>query len=196
VEAVGVTLAPSGKIIAGDNDQTSVPNIYALGDCVNGRLELTPTAILAGKLLGKRLFGGGTRLMSYKYVPTTVFTPIEYGCCGYSQEDAIAKFGADNIVAYGSVYKPVEWGLSSHRTQNGYAKLVVNKAEDGKIVGFHFLGPNAGEVTQGFSVAILKGITKDELDHSVAIHPTMAEEFLLLKAIAGSPDEQKMSCCS
>ena len=75
--------------MAGDNDQTSVPNIYAIGDCCEGRLELTPTAIMAGRLLSARLFGKGTREMSYKYVPTTVFTPIEYGCCGYSHEDAM-----------------------------------------------------------------------------------------------------------
>ena len=85
MEAVGVKTAKNGKVIAGDDDVTSVPNIYAIGDVCEGRLELTPTAIMAGKLLAKRLFAKGTRFMSYKYVPTTVFTPIEYGCCGYSQ---------------------------------------------------------------------------------------------------------------
>ena len=88
LEQVGVKTAPNGKIIAGEDDKTSVPNIYAIGDCCHGRLELTPTAIMAGKLLAKRLFASKTRMMSYKFVPTTVFTPIEYGCCGYSQEDA------------------------------------------------------------------------------------------------------------
>jgi thioredoxin reductase (NADPH) len=88
LEAVGVKTASNGKIIAGDDDKTSVPNIYAIGDVCQGRLELTPTAIMAGKLLANRLFGGGTRIMNYKYVPTTVFTPIEYGCCGYSEEEA------------------------------------------------------------------------------------------------------------
>ena len=132
---------------------------------------------MAGRLLAARLFNNGKRTMSYKYVPTTVFTPIEYGCCGYSQEDAKAKFGPNNIVAYGSVYKPLEWNLNYNRFQNGYAKVVVNKAEEGKIVGFHFLGPNAGEVTQGFAVAILKGLTKEDLDYTVGIHPTMAQVF-------------------
>lgn len=76
LETVGVKTAKNGKIIAQDNDQTSVPNIYAIGDCCEGRLELTPTAIMAGKMLASRLFGTGKRFMSYKYVPTTVFTPI------------------------------------------------------------------------------------------------------------------------
>ena len=84
-------------------------------------------------------------------------------------------FGKDNVVAYGSVYKPLEWNLNYNRVQNCYAKVVLNTKEDNKVVGFHFLGPNAGEVTQGFAVAILKGITKDDLDHTVGIHPTMAE---------------------
>lgn len=88
LQEVGVKTAPNGKIIAGDDDTTSVPNIFSIGDCCAGRLELTPTAIMAGKLLARRLFAGETRQMSYKYVPTTVFTPIEYGCCGYSEEDA------------------------------------------------------------------------------------------------------------
>ena len=88
LESVGVKTAKNGKIIAGDDDLTAVPNIFAIGDCVNGRLELTPTAIMAGKLLAKRLFAGEKRLMSYKYVSTTVFTPIEYGCCGYSEQEA------------------------------------------------------------------------------------------------------------
>ncbi len=118
--------------------------------------------------------------MSYKYVPTTVFTPIEYGACGYSEEDARAKFGDENIVAYGSVYKPLEWNLNFNRVQNCYAKVVVNKSDNNKIVGLHFLGPHAGEVTQGFAVAILKGITKEDLDYTVGIHPTMAEVIYCL----------------
>lgn len=76
LKSVGIKTASNGKIIASDEDVTSVSNIYAIGDCVSGRLELTPTAIMAGKLLAQRLFGKVTRLMSYKYVPTTVFTPI------------------------------------------------------------------------------------------------------------------------
>jgi thioredoxin reductase (NADPH) len=176
--AVGVNVAPNGKIIAGEDDKTSVENIFAIGDVVQGRLELTPTAIMAGKLLASRLFNKGSRLMSYRYVATTVFTPIEYGCVGYSEEDARKQFGAGNVVAYGSVYKPLEWNLNYNRTHNCYAKVVVNKADQNRVVGVHFLGPHAGEVIQGFAVAVLKGITKEDLDYTVGIHPTMAEVTL------------------
>jgi pyruvate/2-oxoglutarate dehydrogenase complex dihydrolipoamide dehydrogenase (E3) component len=180
LDAVGVQRAPNGKIIAGDDDKTAADNIYAIGDVVQGRLELTPTAIMAGRLLAARLFNNGSRLMSYRYVPTTVFTPIEYGCVGYSEEDARKQFGNANIVAYGSVYKPLEWNLNYNRTFNCYAKVVVNKADNSRVVGIHFLGPHAGEVTQGFAVAILKGITKEDLDYTVGIHPTMAEVYHFL----------------
>eukprot|EP00178_Gracilaria_changii_P007062 TRINITY_DN22669_c0_g1_i1.p1 TRINITY_DN22669_c0_g1~~TRINITY_DN22669_c0_g1_i1.p1 ORF type:complete len:148 (-),score=19.58 TRINITY_DN22669_c0_g1_i1:304-747(-) len=88
LKQVGVEMADNGRIKAGDDDKTSVDNIYAIGDVVKGRIELTPTAIRAGRFLAGRLFGQETRLMNYKYVATTVFTPIEYGNCGYSQEDA------------------------------------------------------------------------------------------------------------
>lgn len=73
------------------------------------------------------------------------------------------------------MYKPLEWNVNYERTQYAYAKVVVNKAENDKIIGFHYLGPHAGEVTQGFAVALLKGITKEDLDYTVGIHPTMAE---------------------
>jgi len=83
--------------------------------------------------------------------------------------------------------------LNYEKEDSCYAKLVVDKKTD-RILGFHVLGPNAGEITQGFAAAILKGVTKDDLDHTVGIHPTMAEEFTLLKAIAGSDEEQKTGC--
>lgn len=85
LEKVGVKTAKNGKILCKDDDTTDAKDIYAIGDVVEGRLELTPTAIMAGRLLAARLFGNGNNLMSYKFVPTTVFTPLEYGCCGYSQ---------------------------------------------------------------------------------------------------------------
>ena len=100
---------------------------------------------MAGRLLARRLFNNGKRTMSYKYVPTTVFTPLEYGCVGYSQEEAEEKFGKDNIVAYGSVFKPLEWNVNwSSRNGKCYTKLVCKKDEDEKVIGMHFLGPNAG----------------------------------------------------
>lgn len=84
--------------------------------------------------------------------------------------------------------------MNYNKSADCYAKLVCNKAEDERVVGIHFLGPNAGEVIQGFAVAIRKGATKSDFDHTVGIHPTMAEEFTTMKAIAGSADEEKTGC--
>ena len=141
LDKVGVNTERNGKIIANDDDTTTAENVYAIGDVVSGRLELTPTAIMAGRLLAARLFGKATKLMHYKFVPTTVFTPLEYGCIGYSTEDAIAKFGEENILSYGSRYKPLEWNFDYNRGADVYAKLVVNKADNNRVVGLHYLGP-------------------------------------------------------
>lgn len=89
LEKVGIQTKPNGKIICQDNDLTGCPSIFAIGDVVYGRLELTPAAIKAGRNLAARLFNKSNEITNYKFCPTTVFTPLEYGACGYSEEDAI-----------------------------------------------------------------------------------------------------------
>jgi pyruvate/2-oxoglutarate dehydrogenase complex dihydrolipoamide dehydrogenase (E3) component len=88
-DKVGIELKPNGKIVCKDDDTTNVPSIFAIGDVVHSRLELTPTAIMAGRLLARRLFNKETEIMDYRNIATTVFTPLEYGACGYSEEDAV-----------------------------------------------------------------------------------------------------------
>ena len=98
LEAAGVTTERNGKINAVNGDErTNVEHIYAIGDILDGMPELTPVAIQAGKLLARRLFGGSSALMDYNGIPTTVFTPLEYGNCGFSEEDAKEKLGEENI---------------------------------------------------------------------------------------------------
>lgn len=87
-------------------------------------------------------------------------------------------FGNENIVAYGSAFKPLEWNLNYERQDDCYAKLVTHKEEGGRVVGFHYVGPHAGEVTQGFAALMLKGATKEDFDRTVGIHPTAAEVIL------------------
>lgn len=85
--------------------------------------------------------------MDYKYTPTTVFTPLEYSTCGYNEEDAIAKFGEENVKIYLSMFKPLDWSFSESKySDRGFTKLIVNKADSERVIGIHFLGPNAGEV--------------------------------------------------
>jgi len=133
--------------------------------------------------------------MDYVNVPTTIFTPLEYGCVGFAEEDAIARFGADNIEVFHSYFMPLEWTLAHRENNSCYAKVVVNKSENNRVIGFHVLGPNAGEITQGFGVAIKCGITKEQLDFSVGIHPTCAEEFTILSITkSGGEDAMKKGC--
>nr|KAG5708453.1 hypothetical protein BaRGS_026180 [Batillaria attramentaria] len=131
LETVGVQLNPkTGRVVCNDQDQTSTAHIYAIGDIVEGRPQLTPVAIQAGRLLARRLYTSSTILCDYQNVATTVFTPIEYGAIGYSEEDAVKAFGENNIEVFHSFYKPLEWTVP-HREENAcYAKLICNKADN------------------------------------------------------------------
>lgn len=148
LESCGVKAESNGKFLVNDVEQTNVPNIYAIGDVIYGKLELTPVAIKAGMLLSRRLFSNSTEKMDYINVPTTVFTPIEYGCCGLTEDEAKEKYGADNIATYHTEFKPLEWAYNKGRPDGDcYVKVLVNKADNNRVVGFHMISPNAGEVT-------------------------------------------------
>jgi thioredoxin/glutathione reductase (selenoprotein) len=190
LEQAGLKVLSNGKFKALD-EVTNVPHIYAVGDILQGKPELTPVAIRAGELLARRIFAGHTKKMNYDLIPTTVFTPIEYGVCGFSEEEAIEKYGKDDIVVYVWEFQTLEFG-AVHREKaesarenevdvefpaNCLSKLVCRKSENEKVLGFHFVGPNAGEITQGFAVAINMGATKADFDNVVGIHPTDAESF-------------------
>jgi thioredoxin reductase (NADPH) len=174
--------------------------IYAVGDCLSGSPELTPVAIRDGELLAKRLFGNSqsSAYFDKSFIPTTVFTPIEYGTVGLSEEAAIAKYGPENVEVYlyewpslerAAVHreKPVHRRIDEGDVEMGnncFTKLVCINGE--RVVGFHFVGPNAGEVTQGFALAVKLGATKADFDSLVGIHPTDAEALCGLSVTKGS----------
>jgi thioredoxin reductase (NADPH) len=180
LESTGVQINTNNlKVLANEADQTNVPHIYALGDCTDTRPELTPPAVMAGKLLSERLFTNSKKLMNYKMIATTVFTPLEYGIIGYGEDEAKQVYGAENIVAYHSVFKPLEWVyLEEHPSDACYVKMVCKKDENERIIGLHYVGPQAGEIIQGFSVAVNLGATREDFANTVGIHPTCAEEVL------------------
>jgi len=130
-------------------------------------------------------------------VPTTVFTPLEYGCVGYSEEDAIARFGADNVEVFHQYFKPLEWRIVGSRSKVPacYVKLIVNRADDERVVGFHFCGPNAGETTQGVATAMRCSATKCDFDNTVGIHPTSAEVFTTLTVTKRSGESAETKGC-
>lgn len=130
-------------------------------------------AIQAGILLARRLFGGSREPMDYRNVCTTVFTPIEYACVGYSEDEAIQTLGADNVEVYHREFQPLEWTLSHERGDSkAFTKAIVDKTQNDKVIGIHYVGPNAGEVMQGYGVAIRRGLTFKDLTDTVGIHPT------------------------
>merc|ERR1712117_335931 len=196
LDKVGVSLNPkNGKVIHDEAERTNVGNIFAIGDVLDNKPELTPVAIQAGKLLARRLCGVSTMLTDYVNVCTTVFTPLEYGCCGLSEEDAIAQFGEDNIEVYHQNFQPLEWTVA-HRPENAcYLKLICLKSQNEKVVGFHYLGPNAGEVTQGFGIAIKMNATKADFDNLIGIHPTTAEVFTTMEITKSSGVDASASGC-
>ena len=196
--AAGVNVdADTGKIPVNQKEETNVPHIYAVGDILQNRLELTPIAIEAGRLLMGRIFGNETRLCDYAYAATTVFTPIEYGCVGYSEEKAVAVFGKENVDVYHQGFRPYEWAMTPRSVNACWAKLVVLVNENERVVGFHYLGPNAGEVTQFAALSVKLGCKKDDLDHLIGIHPTSAETFnsLNISKSSGQDPNQLKSCC-
>lgn len=195
LENVNVEPSPKNGKISTKFEQTSCPNIYAIGDVMVGCPELTPVAINAGIALSRRLFGESTEPMDYKSICTTVFTPIEYGTVGYSEEDAMETFGKDNVEVYHKSFIPLEWSLSGTRSKNeGFAKVLVDKTTD-KVLGMHFLGPNAGEVMQGFGSAMKKQLTFKELSETVGIHPTSAEELVTLTVTKSSGEDAAAGGC-
>ena len=196
LENVGIVTNQSNGKIPTTFEQTASPNIYAIGDVMENCPELTPVAIQAGIALSRRLFGGSKEPMDYKNVCTTVFTPIEYGTVGYSEDEALQKFGAENIDVYHKSFIPLEWSISESRSHHqGFTKVIVDKSNNGKVLGIHFLGPSAGEVMQGYGAAIKKGLTFADLEDTVGIHPTSAEEIVTLSVTKRSGKDAAAGGC-
>jgi thioredoxin reductase (NADPH) len=184
LKEIGVNILENGKINC-NKEQTNIDNIYAIGDILNGSLELTPVAIKAGELLADRLYNNSTEYMNYYTIPTTIFTPFEYGCVGLSEENAIKLYGEDNIEVYLQEFTSLEKSLSNmfnikkeNVSCSNLSKIICLKTENDKVIGFHYIGDNAGEITQGFALSLKLGATKKDFDNTIGIHPTNAESFM------------------
>lgn len=196
LEKVGVAVNQKTGKIPTKNEQTNVDNIYAIGDILEFRAELTPVAIDSGIMLARRLYANSKETFDYVNIPTTVFTPNEYGCVGLSEEDAISKYGEQNIEVFHTHFKPFEKGITERDVEDCYAKLICVINENLRVVGFHYLGPNAGEITQFAAMALRFKATKEDFNKLVGIHPTSAELFTnmtITKRSGLSPIPQ--GCC-
>ena len=179
LEAAGVKLTERGFIQVDEYQNTTTPGIYALGD-VSGEKELTPVAIKAGRTLAERLFNGKTDAkMDYELIPTVVFSHPAIGSIGLTQEQAEAKYGAENIKVYQSTFAGMYSAITVHRQMTKLKLITLGEEE--KVIGLHGIGEGIDEMIQGFAVAVKMGATKADFDATVAIHPTASEEFVTMR---------------
>jgi glutathione reductase (NADPH) len=180
LEALGVAQKPDGAIQVNDHYQTSVPHIYAVGD-VTARIQLTPVALGEAMVVVDHLLGAAPgkapRSMSYDFIPTAVFTHPNIGTVGFTEAEARERFGAVRV--YKSEFKALKHTLSGS-SERTFMKLLVDDASD-RVVGLHMVGAEAGEIVQGFAVAMKAGATKAVFDSTIGIHPTAAEEFVTMR---------------
>ncbi len=177
LEAAGVALDDQGRIVVDAANATNIDNVYAVGD-VTTDLALTPVAIAAARRLMDRLYAGATALLDRKDIPTVVFSHPPLASVGLTEEDARAEHG-DAVRAYRAGFRPMLHALADS-PQRSLFKLVC-VGEERRVVGIHLLGEGADEILQGFAVALKRGITLDDLRDTVAIHPTSAEEVVLMR---------------
>lgn len=178
LENAGVKTDPDGFIQVDDFQNTSVENIFALGD-ICGRAPLTPVAIAAGRRLADRLYNNQPdRHLDYKNIPTVVFSHPPIGTVGLTEGQARDTHG-EAVKVYQTRFTAMYNALTRGEIKTSM-KLVVTGAQE-TVVGCHIIGPGADEMLQGFAVAIRMGATKKDLDDTVAIHPTSAEELVTMR---------------
>lgn len=176
--AAGVAVQANGIIRVDEYENTNVPGVYAIGD-ITGKAALTPVAIAAGRRLAARLFGNQpNRKMDYHNIPSVVFSHPPIGTVGMTEAEARQRYGSD-VTIYKSNFTPMRYALASHGSTT--AMKLVCAGDDEKVLGIHIIGDNADEMLQGFAVAVKMGATKADLDNTIAIHPSSAEELVTMK---------------
>ncbi|MGN6690996.1 MAG: glutathione-disulfide reductase, partial [Sphingopyxis sp.] len=176
IEEIGVELDAQGAVKVDETNQSSVPSIYAVGDVTN-RIQLTPVAIREGQAFADSVFGGKPTVVDYANVPSAVFSHPPIGAVGMTEAEARNKLGS--IRVYTSDFRAMKNVLAG-RNERALYKMVVNAATD-QVVGLHMIGPDAPEILQAAAIAVKAGLTKADFDATVALHPSMAEELVLLK---------------
>lgn len=176
LETAGVELDEKGAIKVDDYSKTSCESIYAVGD-VTDRLQLTPVAIREGHAFADTVFGDNPRTVDYGCVPSAVFSHPPIAAVGLTEMQAKEKYGT--VKVYTSDFRPMKNVLAG-RDERSLYKMVVDATTD-RVIGLHMIGPDAPEILQAAAIAVKAGLTKADFDDVVALHPTMAEELVLLK---------------
>jgi len=176
LEQIGVELDERGAVLVGEYLQSTVPNIFAVGDCVD-RFALTPVAITEGMAIAETLFNNNPTRVDYENVPTAVFSLPSVGAVGLTEAEARAQ--GREVAIYRSTFRPISNALAG-RDERTMVKLVVDR-DSNLVLGAHMVGADAGEIVQGLAVALKAGATKATFDATIAIHPTVAEEFVTMR---------------
>ncbi len=176
LQSAGVEIDEQGAVRVDDENRSTCPSIFAVGDVTN-RVQLTPVAIREGQAFADSFFGNKPTKVSYDCIPSAVFSHPPLGGVGLTEAQARNKLGS--IKVYTSDFRPMK-NVLADRHERALYKLVVNSSND-KVVGAHMIGPDAPEILQMVAVAVKAGLTKAQFDECVAIHPTMAEEMVLLR---------------
>ncbi|MCH8264112.1 MAG: glutathione-disulfide reductase [Proteobacteria bacterium] len=176
LENVAVQLSEHGAIVVDDQFQTAEPSIYAVGDAID-RIALTPVALAEGQIVARALFGGDDASMDYVNIPTAVFCHPNLATVGLTEQQALDK--GMELDVYLATVKQLKHSLSG-RDELSMIKLIVEKSSD-RVIGLHLISPDAGELVQGFAVAMNCGARKVDFDRTIGIHPTLAEEFVTMR---------------
>jgi glutathione reductase (NADPH) len=179
LEEIGVDLSKRGAVVVDENLQSSVPGIFAVGDCID-RVALTPVALAEGMAIAESLFNDNPTVVDYTNIPSAVFSQPNIGTVGLTEAEARAD-GFD-VEIFRSTFRPMVHTLSG-RNEKTMMKLVVDHTTD-RVLGVHMVGPDAGEIIQGMAVALKAGATKATFDSTIGIHPTAAEEFVTMRTPA------------
>jgi glutathione reductase (NADPH) len=176
LETAGVQIDTKGAVKVDEDSRSTCPSIYAVGDVTN-RVQLTPIAIREGQAFADSVFGNKPTRVSYDCIPSAVFSHPPLAGVGMTEAQARNRLGS--VKTYTSDFRPMKNVLAG-RNERALYKLVVDNQND-RIVGAHMIGPDAPEIMQIVAVAVKAGLTKAQFDQCVAIHPTMAEEIVLLR---------------
>jgi glutathione reductase (NADPH) len=172
----GVALQPSGAVVVDEYSRTNVLHVFAVGD-VTSRVSLTPVAIREGHAVADTLFGGKPTPVRHELIPTAVFAQPPASSVGLTEPAALAA--GHTVAVFRARFRPMRYALSG-RDEHVMMKLVVDRATD-RVLGLHVVGPDAPEIVQAAAIAVTMGATKADFDRTVALHPTTAEELVLLR---------------
>ena len=176
LEKAGVELGKNGAILVDEDNQSSVPSIYGIGD-VTDRVQLTPVAIREGQAFADTMYGNKPTRVDYTNIPSAVFSHPPIASVGLTESQARDRLGT--YKTYVSDFRPMKNVLAGRNERSLY-KLIVDE-ESEKVVGIHMIGPDAPEILQAAAIAVKAGLTKSQFDETIALHPTMSEELVLMR---------------